>query len=73
MVNTPYDLAPHIRMFSEALCSRCDNVLRVEGERTWFSVAEYLIRKGWSASDSELVCPRHKPTKEQSNGTSDIS
>jgi hypothetical protein len=57
MTNTPHDLARLIKTFNVATCGRCSNEVSVEGERTRYSVAEYLIRKGWSASDDEVVCP----------------
>lgn len=56
MVNTPYDLVGHIRTTNTAICSRCGAVKEIDGERSRYTVAEYLIRQGWSASDDEIVC-----------------
>lgn len=57
MVNTPYDLIGHIRTTNTATCSRCGTVKQIDGERSRYVVAEYLIRLGWSAcDDDEIVC-----------------
>lgn len=56
MTNTPHDLARHIRTTNTATCSRCGTVKEIDGERSRYAVAEYLIRQGWSASDDEIVC-----------------
>lgn len=58
MTNTPHDLARHIRTTNTAICDRCGNEISVDGEHSRFNVAEYLIRKGWSATDDEIVCGR---------------
>jgi hypothetical protein len=59
MMNTPHDLARHIKTVNIAMCDRCSNTAEIEGERSRYSVAEYLIKKGWSASDDEIVCDKH--------------
>lgn len=65
MPTNPHDVAQYIRTFNEALCSRCNKEARIEGERTRYSVAEYLIRVGWSASDGELICPAHQSSEDK--------
>lgn len=56
MTNTPYDLIQHIRTINIATCDRCKVIREIDGERSRYSVAEYLIRTGWSASENEIVC-----------------
>lgn len=58
MTNTPHDLARYIRTTNTVICDRCGNEVAIDGERTRFTVAEYLIRQGWSATDDEAVCGR---------------
>lgn len=57
MTNTPYDLIGHIKTVNIATCDRCGTNKEIEGERSRYTVAEYLIGKGWTASDDVIVCP----------------
>lgn len=71
MINTPYDLIQHIRTVNIVTCDRCSTVKEIDGERSRYSVAEYLIKKGWTASDDEIVCGNCVPpqqTGETGNG-----
>jgi hypothetical protein len=58
MISTPHDLVKFIRTANAVTCDECGIERIIDGERSRYSVAEYLIKKGWLASEDEdrIVC-----------------